>query len=125
MNFSEEEQNKLQRLPFVLRSAVNYLAAAINNILNDDCNEETVISAMATVNSNASGRYSNEDLVNYEQAAKILGVSETNRARTKLLLDANGVKQVVMHNHKVGFVRTEVVALADRLDSNNKQKCKK
>ena len=70
---------------------------------------------MATLNANADSRYANEDLVNYDQAAKILGVSVTNRIRLKSLLDANGVKQVVMHNQKVGFRRSELMALRTKL----------
>lgn len=125
MKFSEEEQSKLNKLPLVLRTTAQYLLESVNRILNDECNEEAVTSAMATVNANSSGRFSDDDLVNYEQAARILGVSETNRAKTKMLLDKNGIKQVVMHNQKVGFIRAEVVALADKMYSKLPNKKKK
>lgn len=125
MDLNEEEKSKVEKLPLMLRMAVKYLLDALRCILNDECNEEAVGSVMATVVSNSSGRYSNCDLVNYEQAARILGVSETNRAKTKFLLDKNGIKQVVLHNQKVGFVRAEVVALADKLYSKNCQRKRK
>ena len=115
MIFSEDEENKIKSLPLVLRLSVDTLVCVIRKILNNECDEDEVTDALATLNANADSRYANEDLVNYDQAAKILGVSVTNRIRLKSLLDANGVKQVVMHNQKVGFKRSELMALRTKL----------
>lgn len=115
MIFSEDEEKKIKSLPMVLRLALDMLVGVIKKIINNECNEEEVTDTMATLNANANGRYSDEDLVNYDQAAKILGVSVTNRLRLKSLLDANGVKQVVMHNQKIGFKRSELMALRIKL----------
>ena len=110
MTFSEDEEKKIKSLPLVLRLAVDTLVGVIKKILNNECDEDEVTDTMATLDANAGGRYANEDLVNYDQAAKILGVSVTNRLKLKSLLDANGVKQVVMHNQKRGCKRSEVMA---------------
>ena len=115
MTFSEDEERKIKSLPLVFRLAVDMLIGLINKILNNECNEEEVADTMATLKANADGRYANEDLVNYDQAAKILGVSVTNRLRLKSLLDSNGIKQVVMHNQRIGFRRSEVMALRTKL----------
>ena len=115
MTFSEEEEEKIKSLPLVLRLAVDALVGVIKKILNNECDEDEVTDTMATLKANADRRYANEDLVNYDQAAKILGVSVTNRIRLKTLLDANGVKQVVMHNQRIGFKRSEVMALRTKL----------
>ena len=115
MTFNEDEEKKIKSLPLVLRIAVDTLMGVLKKILNDECNEDEVADTIATLDANAGGRYANEDLVNYDQAAKILGVSVTNRIRLKSLLDTNGVKQVVMHNQKVGFKRSEVMALRTKL----------
>ena len=115
MKFSEDEENKIKSLPLVFRLAVDMLVGVIKKILNNECDEDEVTDTMATLNANADSSYANEDLVNYDQAAKILGVSVTNRIRLKSLLDANGVKQVVMHNQKVGFKRSEIMALRTKL----------
>ena len=115
MKFSEDEENKIKSLPLVFRLAVDMLLGLIKKILNNECDEGEVTDTMATLKSNADSRYANEDLVNYDQAAKILGVSVTNRIRLKTLLDANGVKQVVMHNQKIGFKRSELMALRTKL----------
>ena len=115
MTFNEDEEKKIKSLPIVFRLAVDMLLGLIKKILNNECDEDEVTDTLATLNANADSRYSNEDLVNYDQAANILGVSVTNRIRLKSLLDANGVKQVVMHNHKVGFKRSELMALRTKL----------
>ena len=117
MKFSEDEVKKIKSSPLVLRLALDALVGVIRKILNNECDEEEVTDTLATLNANADSRYADEDLVNYDQAAKILGVSVTNRIRLKSLLDANGVKQVVMHNQKVGFKRSELMSLRTKLYS--------
>lgn len=115
MKFSEDEERTIRSLPLVFRIAVDMLVGIIKKIINNECDEDEVKDTMATLKANADRRYANEDLVNYDQAAKILGVSVTNRIRLKTLLDANGVKQVVMHNQRIGFKRSEVMALRTKL----------
>ena len=115
MTFNEDEEKKIKSLPLVLRLAVDTLVGIIKKIINNECDEDEVTDTMATLNANADSRYANEDLVNYDQAANILGVSVTNRIRLKSLLDSNGVKQVVMHNQRIGFKRSEVMALRTKL----------
>ena len=117
MTFNEDEERKIKSLPLVFRLAVDILLGLIKKILNNECDEGEVTDTLATLNANADSRYADEDLVNYDQAANILGVSVTNRIRLKSLLDANGVKQVVMHNQKVGFKRSELMALRTKLYS--------
>lgn len=125
MNFTEEEQSKLDRLPLVFKLAINALLDAVRRILDGDCNESAITDTMATLNNNSQGRYADEDLVNYEEAAKILGISATNRMKLKLLLDMNNIQQVTLHNQKVGFKRTEIMALRSKLYDKRKKKRKK
>ena len=115
MIFSKDEEQKIKSLPIILRTAVDTLVGIINKILNNECNEDEVADTIATLNANSNSRYANEDLVNYDQAARILGVSVTNRVKLKLLLDLNGIKQVVMHNQRVGFKRSQIMALRTKL----------
>ena len=112
---SEDEEIKIKSLPLILRIALDTLVGVIKKILNNECNEDEVADTIATLDANAGGRYANEDLVNYDQAARILGVSVTNRVKLKLLLDLNGIKQVVMHNQRVGFKRSQIMALRTKL----------
>lgn len=115
MTFSEDEEKTIKSLPLVFRLAVDMLVGVIKKIINNECDEDEVTDTMATLKANADRRYANEDLVNYDQAAKMLGVSVTNRLRLKSLLDSNGIKQVVMHNQRIGFKRSEVMALRTKL----------
>ena len=115
MTFNEEEEKKIKSLPIVFRLAVDILLGLIKKIINNECDEDEVTDTLATLNANADIRFADEDLVNYDQAANILGLSVTNRIRLKSLLDANGVKQVVMHNQKIGFKRSELMALRTKL----------
>lgn len=125
MNFTEEEQSKLDRLPLVFKLAINTLLDAVRRILDGNCDESAITDTMATLNNNSQGRYADEDLVNYEEAAKILGISATNRMKLKLLLDMNNIQQVTLHNQKVGFKRTEIMALRSKLYDKRKKKRKK
>lgn len=115
MTFTADEQNKIDKLPLVLRMALQALMSAINNIINGDCSDEEVTHTLSTLSNNSNSRFANEDLVNYEESAKILGISVTNRARLKTLLDSHGIKQVVIHNQKIGFKRTDILMLKDKL----------
>lgn len=125
MNFTEEEQSKLDRLPLVFKLAINSLLDAVRRILDGDCNESAITDTMATLNNNSQGRYADEDLVNYEEAARMLGISETNRMKLRLLLDMNNIQQVVIHNQKVGFKRTEIMALRSKMYDKRKKRRKK
>lgn len=115
MNFTEEEQKKISRLPIVVRMAFNALVDALKRILNDECSEDMLTDAMATVNNNNACRFADSDFVNYEEAARILGVSVTNRNKLKHILDMNGIKQFTMNNQKVGFKRADIVKLYAKL----------
>lgn len=115
-------QEKIDKLPYFMRYIINALLDCIDNIINGKCDEETIVSAMSTVQNNTNSRFSECDLLTYDKAGKILGFGTTNRVGLKRLLDKNGIKQVTFGNTKVGFRRDEVMALRDKLC--NKQKVK-
>lgn len=115
MEFTEEEKKKISRLPLVVRMAFNALLDAIKRILNDECSEDMLADTMATVNNNNACRFADSDFVNYEEAARILGISVTNRNKLKHILDMNGVKQHTMNNQKVGFKRSDIMLLYSKL----------
>lgn len=116
MELDSESKEKLSKQPFIMSKAVDYLLSVINTIINGDCDESTVVSTMGTLNQNAQGRYSDDDLLNYDNACKILGFSVTNRVGLKRLLDKNGIKQVKIHNMPCGFRRDEILALRDKIN---------
>lgn len=115
-------QEKIDKLPYFMRYIINTLLDCIDNIINGKCDEETIISAMSTVQNNTNSRFSECDLLTYDKAGNLLGFGTTNRVGLKKLLDKNGIKQVTFGNTKVGFRRDEVMALKERLDNENKAK---
>lgn len=122
MELDSESKDKLSKQPFIIRQAANYVLNLLNTLINGGCDESTVVSTMGTLNQNAQGRYSDDDLVNYDNACKILGFSVTNRVGLKRLLDKNGIKQVIIHNMPCGFRRDEIMALRDKLNEEVKKR---
>ena len=119
---SASAQEKIDNLPYFMRYIINTLLDCIDNIINGKCDEETIVSAMSTVQNNASGRFRKEDLLTYDEAGELLGFGTANRVGLKRLLDNSGIKQVKFGNTKIGFRRDEVMALRERLDNENKYK---
>lgn len=121
MKFSKEEQKKIDNLPIMLRLAVKYILEALHNIIYGECSEETLTDTMATLNNNASRRYNDDDLLTYDDACKILHISATNRVKLKRLLDSHGINQVTIHNHKVGFRRSDILSMKMSMTEQSSQ----
>lgn len=115
MKLDKETEDRINKLPITLRYAVNYLLSTIDTIINGGCDEKVVVNTMATINNNAQGRFSSEDLINSDKAAKELGFSCGNRAGLKKLLDKHGIKPVIITNQKCGYNKHEIYALRDEL----------
>ena len=114
LNASAEE--KIDKLPFFMRYVIYKLVDCIDDIINGRCDEQILVNTMSTLENNANGRYSKEDLLNYDKAGEILGFGTTNRIGLKNLLDKNNIHEVVINNMKVGFRRDEIMLLKDKLN---------
>lgn len=121
MNLDQETKDKIDKLPFMLKTAANYLLDALDNIINGNCSEDAVTSTIGTLNNNASKRYGKHDLLTYDKASEILGFGR-NLVGLKALLDKHGIKQQVINNQKCGFLRSEIMALNDKLLEKRKAK---
>lgn len=122
MNLDKETKDKIDKLPIILKTTVNYLLDAIDNIVNGKCDEDTLTSTIGTLNENSKRRYADEDLMNYDEAGKSLGFGCTNRNALKRLLDKNGIKQVIINNKKCGFKRSDIYALKDKIKNDKYNK---
>lgn len=100
----------------LLQYAKKVLQDAIDRINRDECSEEAVSHMLESVNAESKGYYTKYSFVNYDEAMKILHIG--NRCTLKTLLDRNKVKMQKINNQRVGFRRSEVEALAKRLNKN-------
>lgn len=114
---SDTAKERIAHLPLLMSYVVCMLLDIIDNIINGKCDEDVMVSTISTLNNNANGRYCKDDLVSFEKAAEVLSYGR-NRVALKSLLDKHGIKQVVMNNHKVGYVRSEIMALRDSINED-------
>lgn len=115
VRIDRESKEKLMALPPVMKVAARALLDAFDKIINGDCDETAINQAAATINANSQGKYGSEDLVTYDKAMKLLGIGDRNRL--KKLLDSRGVRQVTIHNQKVGFRRSDVLAVKQWMEN--------
>lgn len=111
MLVTQETQDKIDKLPLPLRMASNMLLGALENLVGGKCDTEEVVRTVSSMNEHAQGKYSDEELVNYDEACDILGYTRTNRIGLQRVLNKHGIKQVIMNNHRVGFPRHKIEAL--------------
>lgn len=116
MELDSESKNKLSKQPFIIRQAADYVLNLLNTLINGGCDESTIVSTMGTLNQNSQGKFSDSDLLNYDEACTILGLQVTNRVGLKKLLDRHGIKQVKIKNKPSGFRRDQILALRDKID---------
>ena len=109
----------LTNKPF-LKTIRELLTHGIQMIDNDQCDEAKAMSMVARYNEETKGYYSKNSFVNYDKAMRIMGIK--NRNEFKAVCDANNVTQKMLNNQKVGFLRSEIESLSERL--RNAQKLK-
>lgn len=114
-----DAEKRINNMPTIMRCIVLTLIDCIDNIMNGECDEDAIISAMSTLNNNSKGRFCKSDLMNYDQAGEELGFGKTNRVGLKKLLNRNGIKEVCIGKIKVGFRRDEIMVLKERMQYNN------
>lgn len=87
--------------------ALDLLERLKSQIINGDCDEDEIASTMAKFNPQVNGYVKEDDFVNYDEALKILGLSN-NRAKLNKLCKKYNVKNVKFNNMSVGFPRKEI-----------------
>ena len=110
MKLDKEIQDKIEKLPLILRMAAKFLLRCLDKLINDECDETEVLNALNAVKDNSEGRYCKAELMNYDEAGDALGFG-SNRVGLKKFLDKNNVKQVKFGSTKVGFPRSKVMGL--------------
>jgi len=115
-----EAKAKISKLPLVLRTAAKMLEDSLLSVIVGNCDEDQVANMVCTADANARGRYSDEELMTYDEAQRALKISDRNKL--KATMDKYGIQQVIMTNHKVGFPREAVLALKTKLKKEEAKK---
>lgn len=110
---TEEAKQKLTELPLVLRTGANVLIDGLNSIFGGNCNEDEVASLVVRAETNARGKYSDDELMTYDEAGRTLGIKDRNKLRATLT--KYGVEQHKLNNHKCGFPREQVLVVRNKL----------
>lgn len=87
---------------------------------SNQCSEEEAAAMLSRFNAECQGFYDAHSLVNYDKAMRILGVK--NRNKFKQLCEAHHIEQQKLNNQSVGFLRSEIEELRDRLRNEQKEK---
>jgi hypothetical protein len=75
---------------------------------------------MSRFNAESKGFFDKHSFVNYDKAMRIVGIKQRNAF--KEACDRYHIEQKVINNQKVGFLRTEIEDLKDKLREENKKK---
>lgn len=87
---------------------------------NNQCSEAEAAAMLSRFNSESQGFYDADSLVNYDKAMRILGVK--NRNTFKQICDKNHIEQKKLNNQSVGFLRSEIEDLRNRIRNEQKEK---
>lgn len=117
---TDAAKEKIGKLPFCLRYVAGMLVDGISEIIDGKCSEEEIARAAGTLQNNAECRFSKYDLLTYDEAGEILGFGKTNRVGLKHLLDKHGIKQVIFGKSKMGFKRSDILALKEEIEAKRK-----
>lgn len=94
----------------LLKEAIRYLKDILHRMENGECNDEQIGYMLGRVNAENKGYFREDSFVTYDDAMRILNIGS--REAMQKVLAKHGVKTHTINNHKVGFLRTEVEAVA-------------
>ena len=78
---------------------------------------------MARFNAESKGFFDKKSFVNYDKAMRITGIKQ--RTKFKETCDDYGIEQKTINNQKVGFLRSEIEDLKEKLREENKREVKR
>lgn len=114
----KEEVSKLSGLKKILFDTV---FSRLLDILSEDCSENDVAQAINSIEKVNSEYVREDDFLNYDGAMRLLGYS-SNRVGFSNLMKKHNIKQQVFRNQKVGFKKSEILALKSELEAEQKAK---
>lgn len=106
----------------ILQEIRRILADGIRRIDNDECNEDYAYGMMSRFNAESKGFFDKKSFVNYDKAMRMMGIRQRNKF--KELCEMHNIQMNYVNNQPVGFLRTEIEDLKDKLREENKKKTK-
>lgn len=103
----------------ILQEIRRILADGIKRIDNDECDESQVYGMMARFNAESKGFFDKKSFVNYDKAMRMTGIRQRNKF--KEMCDKHHIEMNYVNNQKVGFLRTDIEDLKDKLREENKR----
>lgn len=94
----------------LMKEAIRYVKDILRRMENDECNDEQIGYVLGKVNAENKGYFKEDSFVNYDESMRILNIGS--REALQKTLAKHGVKMHKIGNTKVGFLRTEVEAVA-------------
>lgn len=110
-------KEEVDKLSGIKKFLFETLFSRIFDIFSEDCSEEDISAAVNSLEK-VNGEYVRpDDYLNYEQAMKLLGFSN-NRNGFCVLMKKHNIKQHTFKNQKIGFKKSEILALKSELEAN-------
>lgn len=106
----------LSNKPF-LQQLRKILSDGIQRIDNDECDESKAVGMIARFNVESDEYYGKKRFVNYDKAMNITGIRS--RGMFKQICDSNNIKEKTIGHIKIGFLRSEIEDLAERIRNEN------
>lgn len=94
----------------LIKEAIRFVKDILHRMENDECNDEQIGYILGRVNAENKGYFNENSFVNYDEAMRMVGIG--NRNKLIEILSKHGVEMQKVGNTPVGFLRTEVEAVA-------------
>lgn len=114
-------KEELSKLSPIKRWLFETLFDKIWAIFSDECSETEISSAINSLEKVNSEYVRPTDVLNYDESMRVLNFSN-NRVGFKRLMDAKGIEQVIFKNRKIGYRKSEILALKSELEAEQKAK---
>lgn len=114
-------KDELSKLSPIKRWLFETLFEKIWAVFNEDCNETEIASAINSLEKVNSEYVRPNDVLNYDESMHILNFSN-NRVGFKRPMDIRGIEQVIFKNRKIGYRKSEILALKSELEAEQKAK---
>jgi hypothetical protein len=95
------------------------LEDALARLRRGECNPEVIAHFLEQVNAESKGYFKEDDFANYDEARRILKIG--GRTTMKEYLDRKGVKMRKIGNTPVGFLKSQLYAIASKAKTEKKQ----